>query len=56
MSKKIDIGVLDEIIGACEKSMVSPFKKEPKQEEESISDDGFNHDELMEMYEEMVGK
>ncbi len=61
--KKIDMSVLDELIGKCEESMVSPFKKaavieveEPeKSKEEDPEADDETLQELIEMYKKIKG-
>lgn len=62
--KKIDMSILDDLIGKCEKSMVSPFKKEiviagasgddMEDEEEGIDDEML--EALMEKYRKIKGK
>jgi hypothetical protein len=62
--KKIDMSILDDLIGKCEKSMVSPLKKEiviagtsgdeMEDEEEGIDDEML--EALMEKYRKIKGK
>jgi hypothetical protein len=53
--KNIDIDVLDELVGICEQSIGSRFKKAKPAEVEpppAADDDDINVDELASLYEE----
>jgi len=69
-SRKIDLDILDDLIGQCEDSMVHPFKKkkavaiaiEPEEKEESEDHEEkpdlseMDMEELLQLYSEMKDK